>query len=178
MKFKETEIQGLFEIELFHAKDERGSFTKTFHKSTFDKQGLDSSFDESFFSTNNRGVIRGMHFQNPPYDHSKIVYSASGRIMDVILDIRSASPSYGRYVQIEISSDNHKGIYMPKGVAHGFCCLTEATMIYLTSTEYNAEHESGIKWNSFGFDWPVDSPIISERDQEFVSLSEFKSPFK
>ena len=164
MKFTETDISGVFEVTLFHAKDERGSFTKTFHKSSFEANNLESNFEESFFSINKKGVIRGMHFQQPPHDHAKLVYASAGKILDVILDLRESSPTYGKYVEIEISDENHKAVYMPKGVAHGFCCLSEATMIYLTSTEYSASSESGILWNSFNMDWPVESPVLSSRD--------------
>ena len=129
MKFKESDIPGVFEVDMFHAADERGSFTKTFHNDAFELQGLENNFRESFFSLNKKNVIRGMHFQSPPYDHAKYVYCTSGRILDVILDIRSNSHTYGKYICIEISPENHKGIYMPSGVAHAFACLTEATML-------------------------------------------------
>ena len=177
MKFTETKISGVFEIDLFHVKDERGSFTKSFHKSLFKMNKLEYKFDESFFSTNKKGVIRGMHFQNPPHDQAKLVYATAGVILDVILDLRKSSQTYGQCAQIEISAENHKAVYMPVGVAHGFCCLTEASMIYLTSTEYNAGSETGILWNSFGMKWPVDDPIVSSRDKSFLSFSEFQTPF-
>jgi len=177
MKFKELSIPGLFEIDLFHAEDHRGSFTKTFNKEWFQKHGLDFDFDESFFSINTKGVIRGMHFQLPPHDHSKLVYATHGRILDVVLDIRKDSPTFGMFASIEISHENHKAIYMPKGVAHGFCCLSDATMVYMTSTMHHMESDSGIKWDSFGLSWPVKEPIISDRDQGFDSFSDTKSPF-
>lgn len=177
MKFTETNISGVYEIELFHAKDERGSFTKTFHKSLFKTNKLEYQFNESFFSINKKGVIRGMHFQCPPHDHAKIVYVSSGRILDVILDLRKSSPSFGQHIKFEVSAENHKAVYMPKGVAHGFCCLTEATMIYLTSSEYNAASESGILWNSFKMNWPVEAPIISSRDKSFSPFANFQTPF-
>ena len=132
---------------------------------------------ECFFSINKKDVIRGMHFQLPPDDHSKLVYATQGRILDIILDIRKGSPTYGMFASIEISSDNNKAIYMPKGVAHGFCCLTDATMVYLTSTMHSPSSDSGIKWDSFGMSWPVTDPIISERDQSFNSFSDINSPF-
>ena len=178
MPFTQPTLSGVFEIELFHAKDERGVFTKTFHKSLFKTNHLEHSFDESFFSINKKGVIRGMHFQRPPHDHAKIVYVTSGKILDVILDLRKSSPTFGQHITIEISAENHQAVYMPKGIAHGFCCLTEATMIYLTSSEYNASSESGILWNSFNMEWPVSEPIISSRDRSFSPLSNFQTPFE
>lgn len=177
MKFNETEIPGVYGIEFFHAGDDRGSFTKTFHSEEFEMYGLESRFRESFFSVNKKNVIRGMHFQKPPHDHAKLVYCTSGRILDVILDLRKNSHTFGKCVAVEISADNHTGVYMPKGVAHGFCCLTDATMIYLTSTVHNPEADSGVLYNSFGFDWPVKHPVMSVRDGKFPSFEELKSPF-
>ncbi|MEQ8520802.1 MAG: dTDP-4-dehydrorhamnose 3,5-epimerase family protein [Vicingaceae bacterium] len=178
MKFTETKIAGCYEIDLFHFRDKRGSFTKTFQKDSFEEQGLDFRFEESFFSTNSKSVLRGMHFQVPPNDHSKLVYAASRRILDVLLDVRKASPTFGKFVSIEMSFQNHKAIYMPKGIAHGFYCITESTMVYLTSTQQNRESERGIHWESFGFKWPNSQPIISERDSGFPKLKDFNSPFE
>lgn len=177
MNFKELDIKGVFEIELFHADDHRGSFTKTFHKEAFENQGLTSDFQESFFSINNEGVIRGMHYQTPPYDHAKLVYSTNGRILDVILDLRKESSTFGKFTTVEISEKNHKAVYMPKGVAHGFCCLTDATMVYLTSTMHSPVADSGVRWDSFGMQWPSDQNIMSERDKNFTSFHELNTPF-
>lgn len=173
----ETNIEGLFELDLFHAKDERGSFTKTFQAEEFDQLGLDSEFRESFFSINKKGVVRGMHFQNPPHDHSKLVYCTQGVILDVIVDIRKESQSYGKFASIEISAEKHNAVYIPKGMAHGFCCLTDATMVYLTSTVHNPDSDKGIRFDSFNFEWPVNQVIMSDRDKLFPSLQEFNSPF-
>lgn len=177
MKFREREIPGLFEIELFHALDDRGLFVKTFEKGAFENAGIESSFTESFYSVNKAKVIRGMHFQLPPHHHGKLVYCTSGTILDVILDLRKDSPAYGRHVTAEISGRNHLALFLPKGVAHGFCSLTEATMVYLTSTSHNAGADSGIRWDSFGMKWPVADPVISERDKAFAPFADFKSPF-
>ena len=178
MKFLETNISGVFEIDLFHMLDDRGSFVKTFHKKSFEDQGLESSFDESFYSVNKKGVVRGMHFQLPPDDHAKIVYCTSGSLIDVILDIRKDSPTYGQFAEIKLSGDNFKAAYLPKGVAHGFAVLEDNTcMIYLTSTMHSPQNDAGIRWDSFGYQWPFDKPLNSERDQLFPSFSEFNSPF-
>ena len=177
LKFREREIPGVFELDMFHAADQRGSFTKTFHNDAFELQGLENNFRESFFSQNKKNVIRGMHFQSPPYDHAKLVYCTSGTILDVILDLRKNSHTFGKSVAIEISSNNHKGLYMPRGVAHGFACLTEATMVYLTTTVHNPEADRGVRWDSFGFEWPVTKAIMSERDQAFPTFEELNSPF-
>jgi len=176
--FKETNIPGVFEIDLFHAGDERGMFVKTYHRATMEAQDLVGTFDESFYSTNQHGVIRGMHFQHPPHDHAKIVYCTAGRLIDVILDIRVGSPTYGQCAQVELSADNYKGVYLPKGVAHGFAVLEDSTcMVYLTSTMHAPTADDGIRIDSFGFEWPFEDPIQSERDKKFQTLEELNSPF-
>ena len=177
MNFLETNIKGVYEVHFFNATDDRGSFVKTFHCDSLREAGLNAEFQESFYSTNKQGVIRGMHFQVPPEDHAKLVYATQGTILDVILDLRRDSETYGQFAQVEISGSNFCGVYMPKGVAHGFCCLTEATMVYLTSTQHSPQHDSGIRWDSFGMDWPVVNPIISARDQGFEIFSQLESPF-
>ena len=176
--FNELDIPGVFEIDLFHAGDDRGMFVKPYHKQTLISQGLVSEFQESFYSTNNKGVVRGMHFQHPPHDHAKIIYCTTGRLVDVILDIRKGSPTYGSCAQVELSGDNYKAIYLPSGVAHGFAVLEDHTcMIYLTSTMHAPTHDDGIHAKSIDFDWPIDNPTMSNRDQEFQDLSDFDSPF-
>ncbi|MDA7835943.1 dTDP-4-dehydrorhamnose 3,5-epimerase family protein [Salibacteraceae bacterium] len=176
--FTELSIPGVFEIEMFHAGDDRGMFVKPYHKDTLEKHGLVSEFRESFYSTNKKGVIRGMHFQYPPHDHAKIVYCTSGKLIDVILDLRIGSPTYGKSVQIELSADNFKAAYLPIGVAHGFAVLEDNTcMVYLTSTVHAPSSDGGIHFASFECIWPFESPITSERDLEFQTLKEFESPF-
>jgi len=178
MKIRKTNIEGLFVIDLFHAEDNRGGFVKTFHKESFEKMGLNTDFQESFYSINNKGVIRGMHFQTPPHDHNKLVYCTNGRLNDVILDIRKDSPTYGKFASIELSGDNYRAIYIPKGMAHGFESLEDHTMMtYLTSTMHQPSHDQGIRFNSFGKIWDSENPIINERDLNWPSLEEYDSPF-
>ena len=178
MKIRKTNISGLFVIDLFHAEDNRGGFVKTFHKENFEKMGLNTDFQESFYSINNKGVIRGMHFQTPPHDHNKLVYCTNGRLNDVILDIRKDSPTYGKFASIELSGDNYRAIYIPKGMAHGFESLEDHTMMtYLTSTMHQPSHDQGIRFNSFGKIWDSENPIINERDLNWPSLEEYDSPF-
>lgn len=176
--FRETNIPGVFEVEMFHAGDDRGMFVKPYHKDTLEAKGLVSEFRESFYSTNRKGVIRGMHFQYPPHDHAKIVYCTSGRLLDVILDLRKGSPTYGQWAEIELSGDNYTAAYIPTGMAHGFCVLEDnTTMIYLTSTVHSPQSDAGIHTDSFGFDWPEENPTRSARDQEFPGWDAFETPF-
>jgi dTDP-4-dehydrorhamnose 3,5-epimerase len=173
-----TEIPGVYAIDLFHMKDDRGVFVKTFHRNTLQAEGLENDFAESFYSVNNKGVVRGMHFQYPPDDHAKIVYCTSGKLIDVILDIRKDSPTYGQWTTVELSGDNYKAVYLPKGTAHGFCVLEDNTcMVYLTSTVHSPENDGGILFDSFGFNWPVEQAINSERDLTFPAFKDFDSPF-
>lgn len=176
--FTETDIKGVYEIDFFNMQDDRGSFVKTFHENTLKSYGLETHFAESFYSTNQKNVIRGMHFQYPPDDHAKIVYCSSGRLIDVILDLRKASPTFGKFTTVELSGDNFKGVYLPQGTAHGFATLEDNTcMVYLTSTVHSPKNDGGILFDSFGFNWPIENPINSERDLTFPTLDNFESPF-
>ncbi len=176
---KELRIHGAYEIHPKVFSDSRGQFVKVFHRDAFNNLGLDVRFEEDYYSQSRRGVIRGLHFQKPPADHSKMVYCLSGKVFDVILDLRRSSPTYGHSIAINLSSDIRNIIYIPRGVAHGFCVLSDnATLIYKVSKVYDPKRDSGILWSSIGINWPESNPILSERDASFAPLSEFKSPFK
>ena len=119
-----------------------------------------------------------MHFQSPPYDHKKLIKCISGKILDVILDIRKESPTYLKHDIIELNENDGKSIFLPKGIAHGFLSLENNTLVlYNVSTVYNSNYDKGISWNSFGFEWPSNNPILSNRDKDFPHINEFKSPF-
>lgn len=176
--FIPSPIPGVFEIDFFSVRDDRGAFVKTFHDEKLAEHGLQTEFRESFYSVNNKNVIRGMHFQVPPDDHEKIVYCTSGSLIDVILDIRKDSPTYGQYHTVELTGTNSKGVYLPKGTAHGFYVKEDNTcMVYLTSTVHSPKNDGGILFNSFGYDWPTSNGIHSDRDLTFPKLNDFKSPF-
>jgi dTDP-4-dehydrorhamnose 3,5-epimerase len=178
MKVRKTSIDGLLILDLFHAEDNRGGFVKTFHKATFEEHGLNTNFEESFYSKNNKGVIRGLHFQTPPYDHDKLVYCTNGSLVDVVLDIRKDSPTYGKHASIELTGSNNRALFLAKGLAHGFESLEDHTMMtYLTSTMHQPSHDQGILYNSFGHKWESKKPIINQRDQEWPTLEDYKSPF-
>ena len=178
MKLLDCKIPGCFEIIPNIHRDGRGSFVKTFHAPTFEKLGLCTDFVEEYYSVSHRGVIRGMHFQLPPHDHVKVVYCTSGTVMDVAVDLRKGSPAYGEHLVFELSAKKANMVYLPKGVAHGFCALSKsATMVYKVSTVYAPDSDSGIRWDSMGVDWPIENPIVSDRDSSFPALAEFDSPF-
>lgn len=178
MQIIQTFIDNLFLIEVDIFNDSRGKFIKTIHSEIFSVNGLDSNFKESFFSISGKNVIRGMHFQTPPQEHNKLVSLIKGRIIDVVLDIRRESTTYGKYFSIELNSLNRKSLYIGSGLAHGFVSLEDDTIVeYHTTTVHSAKSESGILYNSFGFDWNIDNPIISERDLGFLEMKHFDTPF-
>lgn len=178
MKIIETSLSGLKILESKIFEDSRGKFIKTFTKDFFNDNGLDIDIRETYYSISHKDVIRGMHFQTPPYDHVKLVYVPAGKIIDVVLDIRKNSPTFGKYFSYELSSDNGKVLIIPKGLAHGFKSLVDNTNVtYMQTTCYAPNNDGGIKYDSFGFDWDCDNPKLSDRDNSFPALSEFDTPF-
>ena len=178
MDINETSIPGCFEIVPKILGDDRGSFAKVFNDDMYQAYGLGFDLKEEYYSVSHLGVIRGLHFQIPPKDHLKIVYCVFGKVQDVLLDLRIGSPSYGRVAQFELSAAKGNILYIPRGVAHGFCVTSNsAILIYKTSTVYAPDHDAGILYSSIGVDWKSCSPTLSNRDLSFPALSEFKSPF-
>lgn len=178
MEIEKTFIEGLKLIYLNDFKDNRGSFIKVFNQDFFRENGLETEFKESYYSISAKHVIRGMHFQIPPAEHTKLVYVNQGEIIDVILDIRKNSATYGKYFRIKIGKTNAVAIYIPIGCAHGFLSLVDNTMVtYLQTSCYNNECDKGIKYNSFGMNWDIEKPVISDRDNSFISFGSFVSPF-
>jgi dTDP-4-dehydrorhamnose 3,5-epimerase len=176
MMTESTALKGVFIIHNFNATDERGIFVKTFNKNSFDQNHINFVPRESYFSVSKKNVIRGMHFQLPPHDHEKLVYVAQGSIIDVVLDLRKNSHSFGNHISVELSADNKKSIFIPKGLAHGFKSLEDNTItIYNVGTEYDSKSDSGIKFDSFGFEWGCNDPILSQRDQSFRGFEYFRN---
>lgn len=177
MRFNETSIPDVYILENEAFLDRRGYFIKVFHKNSFRPSVSACDLREVFFSESHQGVIRGMHFQLPPADHSKIVSVVSGSIFDVILDLRTNSPEYGKHIANVLSRNNNKSIFIPCGCAHGFYSLTDSVVLYMTTAEYSKEHDTGIRWDSFGANWPNEGSVLSERDMAFIPFKNFKSPF-
>lgn len=179
MRISRTEIAGCYELFPNVFKDERGVFVKTFHREVFKENGLDVDFAEEYYSISKKNVLRGLHFQFPPMEHTKMVYCTEGTVMDAVVDLRVGSPTYLRHLTFELSAEKANIIYIPPGLAHGFYVLSEyATVHYKVTSVYSPQHDSGILWSSAGIPWPGSSPLISKRDSEFLSLSEFTSPFR
>lgn len=179
MKFQSTSLKEVFIIEQDVHKDLRGSFVKIFQKEEFAKRGLEWDFRESYYTRSREDVIRGMHFQVPPHDHAKLVTIIHGAVVDVILDLRRSSPTFGEHVAVELSRENRKSIYIPRGCAHGFGVLSESAIAYYMATsEYAPEHDKGVRYDSFGYDWVINQPVMSERDKSFPLLGVFSDFFE
>jgi len=182
MNIIETAINGvlIFEPRLFH--DERGHFYESYRLENFTKINAQINFVQENQSTSYFGVIRGLHFQNPPFAQAKLVRVVSGEIKDVAVDIRKDSPTYGQVVSCILSAENKKQLLVPEGFAHGFSVLSEeATVIYKISSYYNKEAESSIHAfsQSLDIDWevPADQVILSGKDKESVEFQNFRSKF-
>lgn len=170
-------LPGAFLLQPKRFEDSRGSFVKTYQYGLCQTLGVDLDIREEFYSVSHKNVIRGMHFQLPPHEHDKLVYCTHGAVMDVLLDLRTG-PTYGHVVSVQISGENAHIVFIPKGIAHGFLALTdEALMVYKTNSEHMPSLDSGIRWDSFGFDWPCLSPTLSDRDLQHSCFDQLLTPF-
>lgn len=176
MNFLDTGFDGLFLINDYSINDNRGSFNKPYNFDEFKKNNISDFPQEYFYSISAKNVIRGMHFQTPPFDCYKIVSCINGEILDVVLDLRKSSKTYGKYFSVKLN--NNQTILIPNGFAHGFLSLEENTIItYLQSKVYNKENDKGIRYDSFGFDWNLINPVINARDQQLIKYNDFITPF-
>lgn len=182
MIFTETELKGAYIIEPEPVADERGFFARTFCAKDFAKRGLSAGMAQCSTSFNNRrGTLRGLHFQAAPHAEEKLVRVTMGAIFDVIVDLRDGSPTYGRWIGQELSAENRRMFYIPKGFAHGFQTLQDKSEVfYQISTFYQPASARGVRWNdpAIGIDWPdAANAIISERDRALPLLYELaKAP--
>jgi len=172
--YRTTSIPGLCIIRLRKFEDKRGVFIKNYNSSFFHEIGVDSKFEESFFNVSKSGVIRGMHLQLAPADHNKLITVVNGRILDVVLDLRFGCNSFGVFEAFELDADNALAVVIPKGCAHGFLALEDYSIVnYMTTSVHVSSLDTGVRWDSFGFSWPVEFPIISDRDKELPTLNSF-----
>ena len=172
MKLIRLPLSGAYLIELDLVRDERGFFARTWCAEEFQQLGLNPELAQCSISSNkSRGTLRGMHFQAEPYAETKLIRCSSGAIYDVIVDLRPDSPTYCKWFAAELTSENHKMLYVPEGFAHGFQTLVDNTeLFYQISVTYQAEHARGVRWNDpiFGIEWPISNPIISARDSAYA----------
>ncbi|GAB4477302.1 MAG: dTDP-4-dehydrorhamnose 3,5-epimerase [Anaerolineae bacterium] len=181
MKITPLTLPGTYEITLTPIADERGYFVVTYEARAFTQHGLVTAWVQENQSLSRRGVVRGLHFQLPPHSETKLVRVLAGAVLDVFVDLRKGSPTYGRWDSCELSAARHNMIYLPRGFAHGFCALTdEAIMAYKVDAYYAPEAAGGIRWNDpdIGIAWPVEHPTLSPRDAALPLLRDFASPFE
>jgi dTDP-4-dehydrorhamnose 3,5-epimerase len=180
MKINKTFIEDLLIIEPQLFKDERGFFYESYNKNNLNKV-VNVVFVQDNESKSFQGVIRGLHFQAPPFEQTKLVRCISGNILDVAVDLRTNSKTYGKSFSIELSSENNKQLFIPKGFAHGFQVLSEIAIVnYKVDNFYNPKSDSGIIWNDkdLSIDWNLDlKPILSVKDLTLISFKDLKSPF-
>lgn len=183
MTIVKTDINGVFIVEPRVFGDSRGYFFESFNQRDFAQQtGVDVTFVQDNESCSHYGVVRGLHFQLPPYAQSKLVRVVEGRVFDVAVDIRRDSPTYGRHVAVELSAENKRQFFLPKGFAHGFAVLSETAIFqYKCDEYYHPEAEGAIAWDdpTLAIDWKVAPAdvLLSEKDRHHQQFSEFVSPF-
>lgn len=175
---RRTELPGCFELFGVVRRDARGTFVKTVHAEFFASLGLRTDFQEQYYSTSKRDVLRGLHFQKPPHDHDKLVYCTAGEVLDVVVDLRGGSPMFGGHISLNLSAELGNLVYIPSGLAHGFLTRSDgATLVYNVTSVHSPECDAGIRWDSIGLDWGHRAPIISDRDAGLPTLAEFSTPF-
>jgi dTDP-4-dehydrorhamnose 3,5-epimerase len=172
-RFHQTAISGIILIEPHIVSDGRGFFMETYKRSEFAAAGIDDVFVQENHSSSRCGVLRGLHYQQPPHAQSKLIRVLSGEIFDVAVDIRPDSPTAGLWVGMPLSAENRRMVYLPDWCAHGFCVVSDqAEVIYMTTEEYTPAHESGFMWNDprLAIEWPIASPTLSERDARWPAF--------
>ena len=177
MEVVKTEIEGVVIIEPRIFKDDRGYFYESFSQCEFEEKVCRTTFVQDNQSKSSYGVVRGLHFQKPPYSQSKLVRCIKGAVLDVAVDIRKGSPTFGKYVAVELTEDNHRQFFVPRGFAHGFAVLSdEAVFQYKCDNFYNKESEGAVAWDDpeLAIDWriPVEKVLLSEKDKLSKTIAE------
>lgn len=183
MNVIKTNIEGVVIIEPRIIKDSRGYFMEDFNRKVFEDNVGKIDFVQENESMSSKGVIRGLHFQRPPHAQAKLVRCVFGKVLDVAVDLRKGSPTYGQHVAVELSGENHRQCFLPRGVAHGFAVLSDSAMFqYKCDNYYHPESEGGISIadESLGIDWHInpDDAILSDKDKRHPLLKDFDSPFE
>lgn len=182
MQIKPLRLAGAYEIQLTPHHDTRGYFVETYRASVFRDYGLVSHWlQENQSLSQTRGVLRGLHFQLPPHQETKLIRVLQGRIFDVFVDLRRDSPSYGQWDSVMLDGATQNMVYIPRGFAHGFCTLAEDCLVaYKVDSYYHPPAQAGLRWDDpqIAIEWPVSDPLLSEKDQTLPLLAEFESPFR
>ena len=180
MLIEKNDIQGLLVIKPDVFEDQRGYFFESYNEEKFRQLGIDVKFLQDNESKSGKGVLRGLHFQVPPYHQGKLVRVIKGAVLDVAVDLRKSSPTYGQWASIELSEKNKWMYWIPAGFAHGFLTLEENTVFFYKCTQvYHRESEMGIAWDdpNLKIDWGTDQPLVSEKDKTAGRFRDFVSPF-
>lgn len=174
-EFEEYNLQGLYVVAPRVFPDDRGFFLESYKKSDFARIGIDEEFKQDNHSRSTKGVLRGLHYQLPPFAQAKLIRCISGEIWDVVVDVRKSSPTFGEWTAITLSAENKKLFYIPPGFAHGFYTVSEtAEIMYKVTSEYSKEHERGIMWNDpeVNIEWPGEDILLSDKDKVYPALKE------
>jgi len=178
----ETGFAGLFVVKPVVHKDHRGFFTESFNRRAYKERGMDCEFVQDNHARSNRaGVLRGFHFQTPPSAQTKLVRVTRGAVLDVVVDLRKGSPTYGRWHAVELSAENFLQLFIPKGFAHAYLTMAENTEFqYKVDAYYDPQRDKGLLWNDpdIGVKWPPVTPVLSEKDRSLPRLRDFDSPFE
>ena len=182
MKFIKTKIDDLIILEPTVFVDERGYFLESYNQKKFEEIIGKVSFVQDNESKSSKGILRGLHFQKPPFDQAKLVRCIEGKVLDIAVDLRNKSKTYGQYISVELSSVNKKQLFIPRGFAHGFLVLSDSAILtYKVDNFYAPDYDSGICWNDpiLNIPWGVDISeiLVSEKDSKLSFFSDFKSPF-
>lgn len=177
MNISEKKIKGVFEITLTSINDERGFFMRSYDQKIFEYFNIDRKWvQENHSRSEKKGIIRGLHFQYPQFAEAKLIRCTRGAIFDVYVDLRKNSPTFGKWESLEMTEQNRKMLFLPRGIAHGFCTLSEISeVMYKVDNYYNKDHESGIIWKDedLRINWPTENPIVSDKDSRLPTLKEF-----
>lgn len=175
MRFTETDLNGAYIIDIDRLSDDRGFFARSWCADEFKEHGLDTKIVQCSISQNDKkGTLRGMHYQAAPHEEAKIVRCTAGAIYDVILDVRADSPTFKEWVAVELTAENRRSIYIPRGFAHGFQTLEDNCEVFYQMSEcYYPECARGVRWDdpAVGIEWPLAEPTISKRDRDYADLS-------
>ena len=180
MEIIKTSIEGLLIIKPDVFKDDRGYFFETYNKERFAKAGLTMDFVQDNESKSSKGVLRGLHFQKPPYAQGKLVRVTKGAVMDIAVDLRKDSPTYGKWESVVLTEENKLQFWIPEGFAHGFVTLEDDTIFaYKCTNVYNKESEGSLLWNDpdINIEWNIENPILSEKDKVSPLFKNFETPF-
>jgi dTDP-4-dehydrorhamnose 3,5-epimerase len=182
MESIKTSLKGAYLIKPKVFQDERGFFLESYSEKVFAENGINAKFVQDNHSLSVRkGVLRGFHFQNPPFDQAKLVRVTRGKVFDVIVDLRKDSETFGKWESFELSAENFQMLFIPRGFAHAYCTLEDNTeFMYKVDNFYEPVADSGLIWNDpdLNINWPIENPVLSEKDAKLQKFREFISPFK